>query len=73
MSWADPGFLEEVHIYKSVGVRFADFISFFLKYPMKIKLVRLGETKLFQFNRILKNVGRGVEFERTPLDPPLNV
>ena len=31
---ADPGFLERgVHMYKSVGVRCADF----LKYPMKMK------------------------------------
>ena len=35
---ADPGFLERgVHMYKGVGVRFADFISFFLQYPMKMK------------------------------------
>ena len=26
-----------VHKYKGVGVRFADCISFFLKYPMKMK------------------------------------
>ena len=26
-----------VHMYKGTGVRFSDFISFFLKYPMKIK------------------------------------
>ena len=26
-----------VHMYKGVGVGFADFISFFLKYPMKMK------------------------------------
>ena len=34
---ADPGFLERgVHMYKNVEVRFADFISFFLKYPTKM-------------------------------------
>ena len=32
-SGTDPGFLEGVHIYKGVGVRFADFISFFLNIP----------------------------------------
>ena len=37
MPWADSGFLERGFIYKDVGVRFADFISFFLKYPMKKK------------------------------------
>ena len=26
-----------VYMYKGVGVRFTDFISFFLKYPMKMK------------------------------------
>ena len=26
-----------VHMYKGVGVRFADLISFFPKYPMKMK------------------------------------
>ena len=31
---ADPEFLERgVHMYKGVGVRFADFISFFLNIP----------------------------------------
>ena len=36
-TWADPGFLERgVHIMiKSVGVRFTDFISFFLNIPGK--------------------------------------
>ena len=35
---AGPGFLEREFIYMMVsGVRFADFISFLLKYPMKMK------------------------------------
>ena len=35
----DPGFLEMgfIYIYRGVGVRFADFISLFLKYLMKMK------------------------------------
>ena len=42
----DPGFLERGFImYKGVGVRFADFISFFPKYPMKMKEFDLIETK----------------------------
>ena len=33
-SGAGPGFLENgVHIYKGLGVRFADFISFLLNFP----------------------------------------
>ena len=35
---ADPGNSGKgVHIYEGVGIRFADFISCFLKYPMKMK------------------------------------
>ena len=35
---ADPGFLEKGFIFIKVwGVHLADFVSFFLKYPMKIK------------------------------------
>ena len=34
---ADQGFLERGFICIGEGVRFADFISFFLKYPMKMK------------------------------------
>ena len=34
ISGADPGFLVRgAHMYKGVGVRFADFISFFLNIP----------------------------------------
>ena len=40
-------------MYKGVGVRFADSISFFLNIPY------LTETKLFHFHRIFKNLGRG--------------
>ena len=36
-------------MYKGVGVRVADFISFFLKYSMKFGL---PETKLFHFHGI---------------------
>ena len=41
-----------VHIYKGLGVRFADFISFFLKYSMI-------EAKFFHFHGILKTGGGG--------------
>ena len=49
-----------VHIYKVVGVRSADCISFFLNIPCG-----LTETKLFHFHRILKTVSDW-EFELTP-------
>ena len=49
-----------VHVYKGVGVRFADFVSY-IKYPMKRKYFGLTETKLFRFHRIFNN-GEG----RTP-------
>ena len=64
-------------MYKGVGVRFADFISFFLKYPMEMKLFSLIETNLFQFHRIFKKRGGGgarrgsSEPPEPPLDPPL--
>ena len=49
------------------GVRFADFISvFFLKYPMKMELFGLTETKLFHFHRIFKNGERGGGSSKTP-------
>ena len=38
-------------------VRFGDFISFFLKFPMKMKKIGLTKTKLFHFQRIFKNGG----------------
>ena len=41
------------------GVRFADFISFFLKYPMKMNKFGLSETKLFHFHGIKKKTGGG--------------
>ena len=56
---------EGVHIYKGVEIRFADFRSFFLN---------ITETKLFHFQRIFKNGGRGggsSEPREPPLDPPL--
>ena len=53
-------------MYKDEGVRFADFISFFLNYPMEFGLIK---TKLFHFHRIFKNGGGGPP--EPPLDPPL--
>ena len=38
-------------MYKGVGVRFAEFSSFF-KYAMKMKQFGVTETKLFHFHRI---------------------
>ena len=60
-----------VHMHKVVclGGRFADFISFFLKYPMKMKYFCLSETKLFHFHRIFENWGGGLN--EPPLEPPL--
>ena len=46
-------------MYKGVGVCSADIISFFFKYPMKMKQFGLTETKLFHFHRISKNGGAG--------------
>ena len=46
-------------------VRYADFISFFLKYPIKMKKIGPSETKLFHFLRIFETgwmgVGSGVQ------------
>ena len=42
-----------VHMYKGVGVHYADIISY-LKYPMNLKLFGLTETKLFNIYRIFK-------------------
>ena len=65
-----------------MGVRFADCISFFLKYPMESKEFGLIETKLFHFHRIFENKGYlktgggeggSSEPPDTPLDPPLNL
>ena len=53
---------------KSVGVRFAYFITFFLKHPMEMKSFRLIiGTKLFHFHRIFRNGGGGGS--REPLHP----
>ena len=57
------------HMYKGVGVRFADFKLHFPKYPMKMKSFGLLETKLLVFHRISKTGGWGGEFEGTPLFP----
>ena len=46
------------------GLRFADFISFFLNIPLNLKKFGLTETKLFHFHRILKTEGREGEFDR---------
>ena len=59
-SGVDPGFLEGGFRCVEEGVRFTDFISFFLKYPMKMKLFGFHETKLFHFHGIFKNWGMGV-------------
>ena len=72
----DPGLLEKgVHMYNGWGIRFANFLSFFLKYPMKVKQFGLTETKLFHFHRRCKKGGggggEGVRFiHQPPLDPP---
>ena len=53
-------------MYKGVGVRFADFILFFLNTP------NLTETKLFHFHRKFNNGGGGgggEEFERSTQIP----
>ena len=62
------------------GVRFAEFISFFLNIPIKIKEYGLTETKLFHFHIIFKNGcgegvggggGRGVQVKHFDLlNPP---
>ena len=61
---AIPDFLEleGVRMCKGGG-RFADPISFYLIYPMKMKEFGLNETKLFRFHGIFKNGGRVREFE----------
>ena len=45
------------------GGRFADFIYFFLKYPMKMKILVSLRPKLFHFHRIFKKTrgGEGVQ------------
>ena len=50
------------------GGGFASLIlsHFFLKYPMKIKLFGLTETKLFHFHKIFKKTVDREGFERTP-------
>ena len=71
---ADPGFIERhrVHMYKSVGVRFAVFISYFLNIQWKWNNL-VTETKLFHFHRIFKTGGGGGGggrgFKRTPPPP----
>ena len=56
---ADPGILERGFMFKGVGVRFADFMSFFLSHLIK--------TELFHFHRIITNMGqRG--FKRAPCE-----
>ena len=65
-----------VHMYKGVGVRFADFISFLLNIPWKWNNLISLRPNYFFFYRIFKNGGqRGVSSEPLtpppPLDPPL--
>ena len=51
-----------IYMYNVVEVRFADFISFSLKYPIKMRQFGLTETKLFHFHRISKTgAGRGLK------------
>ena len=52
------------------GVRFADFISFFIKYPVKMKQFGLTETKLF--HSLFQSGGSGGGTKRNTMDPPLN-
>ena len=62
-----------VHMYKGVGVcLLCWFYLVFLKYPIKMKYFGLTKTKLFHFQRIVKNgVGwGGVSLE--PVEPPLD-
>ena len=56
-----------VRMYKGVGVRFADFISFFLNIPRY-----LTDTKLFHFHGIFKNGGQG-GCSNEPPEPPLDL
>ena len=71
----DPGFLERGFICIKVcggwWFRFADFISFFLKNPMKMK--RPNIYFILKNHRILKNGGQdeGSSEPSEPLDPPL--
>ena len=55
-----------------VGVRFADFISFFLNIPWKWNNLVSYETKLFRFHRILKTGGGGGVGSSEPPEPPLD-
>ena len=57
-----------VHMCIGVGLCFADFIYFFLKYPMKMKLFGLSETKLFHLHRIFKKTGAGRMVRANPLN-----
>ena len=41
-----------VRMYKGMGVRFADFSHFSVKYPTKMKSFGLTATKLFHFQKI---------------------
>ena len=61
---ADPGFLEkEFRMYKGVGVRFADFISFLLNIPLKRNNLVSPTQNYFIFIVYLK---MGMGFKRTP-------
>ena len=59
MSGADLGFLERGFIYIKVWGFALLILSRFLKYPMKMKLFGLTETKLFHFHKIFKKWGEG--------------
>ena len=77
---ADPGFLEKgVHMYEGVGVRFADFLLFFLNIIWKWNNLVSVRPKYFIFIGYLRTGdGEGVwaldppsEPPELPLDPPL--
>ena len=52
------------------GVRFADFISFFIKYPVKMKQFGLTETKLF--HSMFQSGGSRGGTKQNTMDPALN-
>ena len=54
-------------MFKGLRVRYAVFFLIFFKYPVKMKLFGLTETKLFHFYRIFKN-GGGEGVQANPLN-----
>ena len=66
---AIPEFLERGFGFVKEGFRFADFISFFIINPMKMKKFGISESKLFRFHGIFKNGGRERGFPVNPMNP----